>query len=102
MTIRDKSHILQAPVFRRKLSDSPLTLIDVGARDGIHPRWEAFQPNLSVIGFEPDEDECRALNSRSGGASGHEVFIPTALSDKARQAEMYVTRKPACSSFFPP
>jgi FkbM family methyltransferase len=31
---------------------SPFILIDVGARDGIHPRWEPLMPVLEVYGYD--------------------------------------------------
>lgn len=36
--------------------ETPFVLIDVGARDGIHPRWRPFEPALQVYGFDPIAD----------------------------------------------
>ena len=58
-----------------------IRLIDVGARGGIHPRWKPFYQNLEVVAFEPDPQECAALNSK---AHPYLVrFIPAALDRKS-------------------
>lgn len=31
-------------------------LVDIGARDGIHPRWAPFEPAMEVYGFDPIAD----------------------------------------------
>lgn len=30
----------------------PFVLVDIGVRDGVHPRWKAFEPALEVYGFD--------------------------------------------------
>ncbi len=34
---------------------TPLVLVDIGARDGAHPRWEPLADKIQVFGFEPGE-----------------------------------------------
>lgn len=36
--------------------DSPFVLLDVGARDGINPRWRPLEPVLEVYGFDAIAD----------------------------------------------
>ena len=40
---------------------NPMSFIDIGARDGVHSIVQPFSQFTSVIGFEPDPDECRAI-----------------------------------------
>gem|GEM_PF-3916581 len=32
--------------------ERPFVLVDIGARDGIHPRWIPFEPAMEVFGFD--------------------------------------------------
>jgi FkbM family methyltransferase len=32
--------------------DTPFVLVDIGVRDGIHPRWLPFEPAMQVFGFD--------------------------------------------------
>jgi FkbM family methyltransferase len=43
--------------------ERPFVLVDIGVRDGIHPRWAAFEPALEVYGFDAIA-EVRAPNER--------------------------------------
>ena len=38
-----------------------ITVIDVGARYGIHPSWKPYQGELSYYLFEPDKKEAHRL-----------------------------------------
>ena len=75
-----------APLF----ADDPLILVDVGARWGLHPRWEAFGASLKAYCFEPDTAECERLNA----AATHSgvTFIPAALSARSGKATLYKTK----------
>lgn len=82
-------------------TSDPIRLIDVGARGGIHERWEPFYGLLEVRAFEPDPQECAVLNTQSHPYSIH--FLPMALGAKdGEQATLFVCRQPGCSSLLPP
>lgn len=78
-----------------------IRLIDVGARGGIHSRWKPFYDSVEVMAFEPDKDECAALNSR---AYPYLVrFLPFALGAvDGQQATLRICKQPGCSSLLQP
>ncbi len=78
-----------------------LRLIDVGARGGVHPRWKPFRELIDVVAFEPDPQECEALNS---SASPYSIrFLPAALgAEDGEQAVLHLCRHPGCSSLLRP
>ncbi|MDP8974903.1 MAG: FkbM family methyltransferase [Actinomycetota bacterium] len=78
-----------------------LVVADVGARWGVDEQWRRFQPHVRVVGFDPDEDECRRLNELEENADAIS-FVPVALGPSAGTATLYVTHEPACSSLYPP
>lgn len=43
--------------------DQPFVFVDVGMRGGIPGHMAAFGEQMQVVGFEPDADECRRLNT---------------------------------------
>ena len=48
-------------ILERYLGADRLRLVDVGARDGIDPRWDPFAAVIEVTAFEPDQAECERL-----------------------------------------
>src|ERR1017187_7253636 len=78
-----------------------IRLIDVGARGGIHPRWKPFYQNLEVVAFEPEPEECAALNSQSHPYLVR--FIPAALgAQDGQQATLFICQEPGYSSLLRP
>ena len=43
--------------------DEPLHYVDIGARGGLHDLVTPFASNISVLGFEPDQKECKRLKN---------------------------------------
>lgn len=83
---------------RRALS--PPTLMDIGARGGIQPRWQPVAAWLDVIGFEPDVQECDFLNEHHR-KNGEQVKVyPVALADADGDRTFYVTGLPNSSGIF--
>ena len=78
-----------------------IKLIDVGARGGIDARWNPYYEYLDVMGFEPDPDECAALNAKRFPYSI--VFLPEALGARNdEKATLYICKSPGCSSLLKP
>ena len=78
-----------------------IRLIDVGARGGIDTRWNPYFEYLDVMGFEPDPDECAALNAKQFPYSI--VFLPEALGARNdEKATLYICKSPGCSSLLRP
>jgi FkbM family methyltransferase len=73
------------------------TVIDAGARYGIHPSWADFGGDLLYLAFEPDEEEVRNLKAMYQ-EPWYEV-IPLALSRDGKERTLHVTRHRGLSSF---
>lgn len=78
----------------------PLIYVDGGARgDSANGLVEAI-PGSRYVGFEPDAEECARL---SRAARPGYAYYPVALGARAEDRRtLYITRNPACSSFFRP
>lgn len=78
------------------LADDRLCLFDVGARGGVHDRWQPYRRYLDVVGFEADADESARLATEGR-------FLPYALGRETRSGiPFYVARWPVASSLYPP
>jgi FkbM family methyltransferase len=79
----------------RKLSGDD----DYGSQD-----WGIFGENLTIYGFDADEDATEAANIDLQGRQvpWKEVHVPIGLSDKEGDATLYVTKAPMCTSLYPP
>jgi len=89
----------QSQLFRRITEENPIVLIDVGARGGIAEKWKPLHSTMKVIGFEPDENECKRLNET---AADNQVYLPIALFNKKGKIKLNLTRNLACCSTFEP
>jgi FkbM family methyltransferase len=78
-----------------------IQLIDVGARGGIHPRWEQYYSQIEVTAFEPDLEECQRLAAKKYPYRVN--FVPVALGEHDKEiANLHVCRQPGCSSVLEP
>jgi FkbM family methyltransferase len=67
--------------------------------------WQHFAPNLTIYGFDADQDACEAANialSENNNVNWIEKHIPLALSNTCGSRTLYVTHEPMCSSLYPP
>lgn len=78
----------------------PLTVVDVGCRWGPESFWLQL-PNVRVIGFDPDAEECRRLAGLAGPGAAVR-YVPVALGARPGPARLFLTEQPACSSLYPP
>ena len=86
-------------VFSRLLGKQRICIADVGAADGLAKRWRPIAPSLRVVAFEPD----RRSDPTADGALGAAVtVVDRAAAANAGSREIYLTRKPRCSSLYPP
>ena len=81
--------------------EHPLTIIDIGARGGVQKRWKEIlcQVPSKLIGFEPDQEECVALNEWT---PDNQLFIPAALSSEDGERIFYRTESVGNCSFYNP
>jgi len=74
-----------------------LTVIDIGARAGLHPRWNGIP--IDAVGFECDEVECSRLNKEGGKVR----YLPYAVGAADNQpATLHLTSGIGCSSLYVP
>ena len=79
-----------------KILKSKITLLDIGARDGIGWPWNAIQDNvLNVILVEPDPVEAEALEKQGQGK-----VIPYALWNQETELTLNINNSPGTSSVF--
>lgn len=76
---------------------SNLVVIDIGARAGLHPRWDGLP--VEAIGLEADEDECNRLNAAKDGVR----YLPYAVgASDGEAAILNLTSGIGCSSLYEP
>ena len=81
------------------LNKLQLSLIDIGASGGIHPRWgESSQQSLRVMLFEPEDEARKELQANLGG---NVTVRGVGLSSSAGTLPLYVAEKRMCSSVHP-
>jgi FkbM family methyltransferase len=83
------------------LAGGPLLYLDAGARGDLDEPWSLMPPqSLSVVGFEPDAEECRRLNQ---GVPPHldRKYFPTALWSEKTELDIHINLQPSTSSVYP-
>ncbi|MFC1869960.1 FkbM family methyltransferase [Chloroflexota bacterium] len=83
---------------KRAFDRRRLVVVDVGARYGSQKHWDVYGDQALIIGFEPDEEECRNLNQKFSG-KGHRYF-PVALHKDRGFKTFYVTQFDATCGFY--
>jgi len=114
---KDINHLSYRPVFEtscnfcKELATGapklfqPLVVVDVGAAQGLDPRWELFGEACAQIGFEPDESECKrlaAIYAKEKRGVTRKYMEPVALWRSAETMPLRVTRDPDATSFYMP
>jgi len=66
--------------------------------------WHLFAPNLTILGFDADEEACNLANAEieARQVNWAESHIPLALWNTIGKQTLYVTKDPGCSSLYPP
>jgi FkbM family methyltransferase len=96
--MRKIDSLVRALKFSKEIS---INIIDVGARFGLNTPWDQLNAShISMIGFEPDEEECKKLNLNN--KLPNTVYLPTGLSDIEEELPLYITEQPGCSSIYEP
>lgn len=85
-------------LFKNCLGDYPVTLCDIGFRDGIQRKWLFFDKYLDVIGFEADQVEYDNLIKRF---PSYRIFN-TALHNEKTELDLHITRDPNLCSVLRP
>jgi FkbM family methyltransferase len=85
----------------------PIVVMDIGARSGIQSFWTSSPYPIKVIGFEPDEEECRLLNNELLSSEHPKdaptvTYYPVALGRERAKRKLYLYKDRRLSSFFLP
>jgi len=91
----DQIHITLCNVGSRKLGESD----DYGNQG-----WNYFAPKLAIYGFDADADACDEANLDLDNRQINwtERHIPLAMGNAEKEATLYVTNHPMCSSLYSP
>jgi FkbM family methyltransferase len=73
--------------------------VDVGARGEIPHEWLPTSRCLSVVGFEPDTEECGQLQATAHAKNYEQHILPYAIGEREGEATFYLTRLPDSSGF---
>jgi FkbM family methyltransferase len=80
-----------------------LVLFDIGARYGVHSRWNKIADFLTVYAFEPDQNECDQINAAAKSLPYQLECLPYALGDSNQAVvPLYLCKDVACSSLYYP
>jgi len=93
------------PTLKQKgfLDQISITIVNVGSRkiseedDYGSQSWSLFAPNLTIYGFDADQDACDEAN-----ADIRNRQVPLALGKSQEERTLYVTKHLACTSLHPP
>ena len=83
--------------FDKTIKESPLILVEVGARGGLSMYWKTYEPYVATIGFEPDPCSFDKLKL----SDRHRVFS-VGLHNKSGKVILYQTKKEGVSSILRP
>jgi len=85
------------------LDGEVLHMVDVGASGGILPRWRPYRADISFVGLEPDRRSYEALLQADEAREFHAYrLIPSGAWEADQKIAISFTRKPTCSSHYPP
>ena len=95
----DRTPILKTHAIN-KLSDNPITYVDIGSRGGLLEFLKPFESVLNTIFFEPDTEEFIKLQKLH--ADKRAQIFNTAVSDSDSTKTLYLTKKRGGSSLLHP
>lgn len=93
-----------------KLDNIHLRLCTIGSRKvydddnyGIGS-WSIFAPNLTIYGFDVDEEACESANNSLAEShiNWNEKHFPLAIANRTGETSLYITKEVHCSSLYPP
>lgn len=96
MSVVDR--ILRLP----ELEAAPPVLVDVGAAQGIHPKWRRIAKYAVCVAFEADERELRSVTSEAAGFRRLTTYNCIAAERSSDAEPFHLTASPYCSSRLAP
>ena len=83
------------------LLEKAIVLIDIGAVGSPPSHWLPLKDRIHLIGFEPNQEECKKLNEAGCGYLESE-FLPFAIGEKNENRTFYITKYHECCSLLKP
>lgn len=84
-----------------ELAGHGIDFIDVGCSGQLDRKWGPLFALLNYVGFDPDEGECQRLSALPSTYRSAR-YLPYAVCGEMRQATIYLTESPFCSSLLKP
>lgn len=91
---RFTKHLVKTGAFNQ----SPLVVIDIGARGGFEKQWDLYENQIQLIGFEPDVDECHRLNAEEHRPNRE--YFPLAIGEKRGWRDLNIQPHVSSCSFY--
>jgi hypothetical protein len=85
-----------------ELTAAPPVLVDVGAAQGLHPKWRQIAKYSICVAFEADERELGSVTSEAAGFRRLTTYNAIAAERPAESEPFHLTASPFCSSRLPP
>jgi FkbM family methyltransferase len=85
-----------------ELEAAPPVLVDVGAAQGIHPKWRAIAKYSVCVAFEADERELESVTSEAAGFRRLTTYNRIAAERASSAEPFHLTASPFCSSRLAP
>ncbi len=93
----------QSLIIERIIGSKTISLLDVGAANGVYDRWSAFKKYIDYFAVEPDaRSSASVIKSDSSSAYNSETLITKALWHTAGEVTLNLCRKPMASSIYEP
>lgn len=77
----DSSALVKHVVSVGVLSESPLSVLDIGCSGGISQTWRVFEPALIAVGIDPVSAECQRLSAKEKNPAVRYVAAYVGLPD---------------------
>lgn len=89
---------IDSDLYLSHTKDSPLALIDGGARGRLFDPFDVVKAPLEVLAFDPDEEALRIKPSQNVSIQ----YIDRALWNGSQKIQVHLAAQPATSSVYPP
>lgn len=86
-------------IYQTFLVQNPLSIMDIGARDGANPELMELSRYIDYVGFEPDSVECSRLNQTKIKTGFNTVsYFPYMVGMKKQTRSFFIHSEPTMSS----
>ena len=93
----------QALIVEKIIGSKTISLLDVGAANGVYDRWSVFKKYIAYFAVEPDSrSSTSVLKSNSSREYKSETLITKALWHSEGEVNLNLCRKPMASSIYEP